>query len=206
MKRKTLLISICVFYTVISFSQNNLNSLNHLEKTTYNWFDSILGPKNSDLSLGLKYFDKIRTINGNHKYYASQRFQVGNITYNHQPYFDIKMKYDIHFDQMVIQLTNKLEKYTLQLEKSEIQRFSLMKKNFINISSKNSTYGFVEELKTGKISLYKKHFKQRFKRLDKRFKYSVFKEESFYLISYKNNFIEIRSKEDFKKQFPSIKK
>jgi hypothetical protein len=206
LKRKLLLTSLCVFYTVISYSQSSTDLSSNLEKTTYKWFDSILGQKNSDLSLGPKYFDKIRTINNNHKYYTSPRFQTGNITYNNQPYFDIKMKYDIHFDQMIIQRTNKLEKYTLQLEKSKIQRFSLMNKNFINITTKNSTYGFVEELKKGKISLYKKHFKQRFKRLDKRFKYSLFKDESFYLVFYKNKFTEVRSKDDLRKQFPSIKK
>lgn len=203
MKRKTLLISLGIFCSVITYGQNSISST---EKDTYKWFDSIIGQKNSALSLGPKYFDKIRTINDNHKYYNSQRFQKGDLTFNGQPYFDILMKYDIHFDQIIIQVINKLEKYTLQLEKSKVQNFFIANKKFINISDKNKDYGFVEELKKGEISLYKKHMKDAFAKLDRQFKYSRYKEANFFLISYKNKFIEIRSKSDLRKQFPTIRK
>lgn len=206
MKLKILLISLGILYTIEASSQGHQRLINNPEKETYKWFDSITGQKNSALNLGSKYFEKTRTIGNNHKYYSSQRFLTGNITYNNQPYFDVKMKYDIHLDQIIIQVINKLEKYTLQLEKSKIQSFSIINKKFVNISNKNNSYGFVEELKEGQINLYKKHFKRRYKKLGKRFKYSDFKKAPFYLVSYKNRFLEIRNNDDLTKLFPSIKK
>lgn len=206
MKRKNLLFFLTLFYTTLLVCQNKISTTSNLEKDTYNWFDSIIGQKNSELSLGPKFFNQIRTINDNHQYYISKKFQTGEITFNEQPYYNVKMKYDIHLDKIIIQLSNKLEKYSLLLETNQIQGFSLENKKFINISNNSNTYGFVEKLKEGKITLYKKHFKKRFKKLDKRFKYSHFKDDSFFLISYKNKLTEIRSKSDLSKQFPSIKK
>ena len=204
MIRKKLLFVIVLFLATFCYAQSTYTINNN--KQQYKWFDSIVGQKNSELSLGPKYTNTIRTTKTNHQYFLSKKFLIGNITYNGQEYFDIKMKYDVHFDQIIVQLSNEFEKYSVLLEKSKIQSFSINNKNFINISSKKNTYQFVEELKKGKITLYKKLFKQRYRKTNKRYRYSNLRDENYYIILYQNAFLEIKSKSNLTKQFPNIKK
>lgn len=193
------------FLGLKNYSQNS-NITNNIEKLHYKLFDSIIGSKNSELSLGPKYFNTIRTLENNHQYFQTEIFSVGNLVYNNQYFFDVKMKYDIHFDQVVIQINNDIEKYSVLPEKSRIKSFSINNKNFVNISNKNNNYLFVEKLKSGKIILYKKYFKRRLKKIDKSFLYSSLIEENYYLVSYKDILTEIRNKKDLKNLFPNVKK
>lgn len=203
--KKTYLIIITCFLATFSYSQNK-NTIDNLEKLQYNWFDSIIGQRNLDINLSPKYFNSKITLNDNHQYYSTETFQNGNVIYNEQPYFDIKLKYDIHSDELIIQLSNENQSHSLILDKSKIQGFSINNKKFIPITDKNNVNTFVEELKKGDIILYKKHFKKELIKKDERYEYSHFTDKSYYIINNQKELITIKSKKDLKKRFPSISK
>lgn len=203
--KKRLLNVIVIFWSTICFTQN-LSITGTNNKTQYKWFDSIIRQVNLDLNTGSKYLNTLNTAKNNHQYYLSEAFQLGNVIYNEQPYFDVKLKYDIHFDELIIQLVLKNQYQSLILDKSKIQEFSINNKIFTPISDKNNTIIFVEELKKGEIILYKKHYKKEVIKKEGKQQYSHLIDDNYYVINYRDNLVIIKSKKDLKKLFPNIDK
>lgn len=187
-------------------SQTNLNKNNY-----YNWFDNVIGIENTEISNGIVYKEKFKTINGNHKFYLTSKFTPGNIIYNKQPFFDLEMKYDIYEDEIIIKLPT--QSYSIiQLIKDKIDEFSINNHRFIKVSERYEEYdneeisGFYEiSYQSKKITLFKKHKKDRKQRLGN-FVYSQFKENSSYFILYNHKYYKINSKNKLIELFPNLKK
>ena len=194
------------FYLQIVIIHSQTDS-NH--KDYYNWFDTVVGDGNIGIYDGTNYKEKYITINGNHKYYLTSEFLVGDVVYDDQPYFDIKMKYDIYNDELIVKLPIRSGFSVIQLVKEKIEVFTINNRPFIRISERSREslsedhLGFYEILfKSDRIILYKKYKKYRSEHLDKEFAYNEFKLESNHLIYYNNHYNKINSKRNLIKLFP----
>lgn len=184
-----------VFLTVPIIAQNNSQSL-------YKAFDEVVGLKNTDLSYGALYYEKYRTLEGNHPFFNTSNFVLGNVTYQNQEFFDVFIKYDIAEDQLILNLSSTFENRSIILEKSFVTGFSIANKSFVNLKE----YGFCEILKkTSSIVLFKKNVKEKKKKLNTSYVYYKFLENNYYLLKYNDTYYKINNKKDFHTLFPKNK-
>jgi len=183
------------------------------QKMYYKWFDSIVGDGNISLYNGIQYKEKYRTLKGNHKYYLSSTYQIGNLVYENQSYYDVAMKYDLFNDQLIVKLPFRSGFNFIQLDKEKIGEFSINNSHFHTIFKQDEStlskdnYGYFQALlNKNNLRLYKKHIKNRKQYFDKEFIYSVFTEEYKYFIYLNNKIHEIGSKGSLIKLFPKQKK
>jgi|FLOH01.1.fsa_nt_gi hypothetical protein len=183
------------------------------DRDYYNWFDSKLGLENTGLHNGIIYEEIYKTIDGNHKFYLTSQFTKGSIIYDGQAYFDVEMKYDIYEDVLIVKLPSHSAYYIIKLINDKINRFSINNHQFIKKSERNEEFfnetisGFYEiYFQSEHISLFKKHKKSRKERIGESFVYNEFKDDSEYIVSYKNHYYKISSKKDLKTLFPKLKK
>ncbi|MCF6349054.1 MAG: hypothetical protein L3J20_12265 [Flavobacteriaceae bacterium] len=195
--------------TFFFYSQTDSN-----EKDYYSWFDSAIGDGNIGLYNGIDYKEKYRTLKGNHKYYNSPKFQIGNVVYDKQQYYNIEMKYDIYDDQLIVKLPSQSGSNFIQLIKEKLSVFSIEAHQFIKISISKSenlpsnNFVFFEELYvSNELILYKDYNKIRNRRfLKKGFHYNIFKDRNEYYLHYKNKYFLVKSKNSILNLFPNLAK
>lgn len=184
------------------------------EKDYYKWFDEAVGDGNTGLYNGIDYKEKYRTLNDNHKYYLSPNFQVSNVVYDMQPYYNVEMKYDIYDDQLIVKLPSQSGFNFIQLVKEKLNTFSIEKHQFVKLSMDKSenqadnSFFFYEELYTSDpLILYKDYNMIRNRRFVKKgFHYNIFKDRNDYYFYYKNDYFMIKSRKNVLKLFPNLTK
>jgi len=189
-------------------SQTNSDKINN-----YNWFDGKIGVENTGIYNGIIFKEKFRTVNGNHKFYLTSQFINGNIIYNGQPYYNVKMKYDIYEDIVIVQLPDDSEYSIIQLINDKINEFSINNHKFLKISRKYEKFfnepisGFYEIFYQSKhLNLLKKNRKNRKKQIVGNLLYSQFKDKSEYIIVFNDEYYKINSKKYLVKLYPKLKK
>lgn len=182
-------------------------------KKNYLWFDNQVGIENTGLFNGLRYEEKYRMTNSNHKFYRSRDYLVGDIIYDNQTYYNIKMKYDIFENHVIVNLVTNTGNNILKLLNSKLEGFSISENEFTKISnstiqnSNNKMNGFFEVLfKEPTLILYKKYKKKAKKNINKKYLYFTFKNENKYYCYNINNYYLIKSKKDWINIFPNQKK
>ena len=198
-----------LFFFIINpiFSQNK-NTL----KKDYLWFDEQIGIENTGLFNGLRYEEKYRMENGNHKFYKIFEFVIGDIIYDGQPYYNIKMKYDLLDDQIIVNLSTNTGDNILRLLNSKLNSFTISNSEFIKLS--NTIVNSNEEIKgifqilfkDPGLILYKKNKKKAKKIIAKDYLYYTFKNDDQYYCYVDENYYLINSKKDWIKIFPKQKK
>ena len=203
------IISFLFFLTINIATGQNKTSL----KKNYLWFDNQVGIENTGLFNGLRYEEKYRMTNNNHKFYRSLDYLVGDIIYDSQPYYNIKMKYDIFEDQVIVNLITDTGNNILKLLNSKLEGFSIRENEFTKIpyntiqNSSDKISGVFEILfKEPTLILYKKNKKKAKKNINKKYLYFTFKNENQYYCYNINNYYLIKSKKDWIKIFPNQKK
>ena len=180
--------------------------LKNEEKEGYLWFDHALGAENINLYNGLVYIEKYKTINDKHKFFSSRNSLVGSIIHKGQPYYNVKMKYDLFEDQILV-MTNNL----VQLINEHIASFTINGSKFVNIDTQKgdtrSLSGFYEILtETPSYSLYKKHCKRKIDRMGQKAVYSEFIDDNQFYVHYSGAYHKINTKRDMIKIFPEFKR
>ena len=198
-----------LFTRIISINSQTTSEI----KDYYKLFDSIVGHGNIGIYDGTEHIVEYVTLKGNHQYYFTSDYLVGDVIYDDQPYYDIRMKYDIYNDELIVRLPNGLAFIVIELIKEKVKSFSLNNTQFNRIAVTNKVnlveenYGFCELLyKSDHLSLYKKHKKLRTYHLDKEFAYNKFNYKNEYLIYYKDKYHDIKSKRTFIQLFPEHRK
>ncbi|MEE9363370.1 MAG: hypothetical protein V3U92_12300 [Cellulophaga sp.] len=192
---KNLFISFLFLFIIISVnSQTTIG-----EKELYKWFDTTIGHENTGLIDGLEYHDIYKTRNGNHKFYLSSSYQIGNISYNGQRYFDVEMKYDILDDQIIIKIPTQTKSYIIQLIKEKIDSFSIKDSKFISIDNlTNHNDGFYEVIyKSSNLAFYKKNIKTSYKHYSGRSIVYSFKNKDEYLLYFKSKYYKSKKSKNF---------
>ncbi|TXE06244.1 hypothetical protein FUA26_14825 [Seonamhaeicola algicola] len=200
-----------LFFVNICISQNtNQNS------KFYALFDAYVQTENLEVYNGKEFLDEhpelIRTSKTNNKFFGVYDFLKGTVTYNHQPYFDIELKYNLVDDLVLVKYIN--EKVNLlSLNSSLLSNFSVLGKTFVKLPKSNaiasSVYanGFFEEQYKGThFSFYVKHQKEVIEEhLDGRIVYSFRRYEN-YIVGNNSNYYHIATKKQALKSFPAKEK
>lgn len=188
------------------FSQNNN------DVSTYNWFDKTVGKENLDIYNGTIHTNPYKTIGQENLYYIKDSYELGNLVYENQMYYNVYLKYDIYRDILVLKSSQNTENIGINLILEKVQSFSIKDKNFIKIEHTNTdqpefTSGYYEETKVASsLIFYIKHHKNIQKNLgDNSLTYS-FKENNLFFIHLDDKTYSVKSKGDIIKIFPKQKK
>ncbi len=205
-KKSAFLILFGLFLNIYSIHSQTNNDVN-----VYNWFDNTVGKNNLDLNNGVPHINPYRSIGDNHLYLIN-KYENGKIDYDGQKYFEVKLKYDIFRDILVLNPYGESENIGINLNQSKVEAFSILDKNFVKIDKKvqtvpEFTYGYYEESKVAEtFTLYIKHHKDIQKTVSENGISYSFKENNLFFIDLKNNIYSIRGKSDIIKLFPDQKK
>ncbi len=203
-----ILILLFLFITNSFYSQTQSS-----QKDYYKWFDNYIGIENTGLFNGLRYKEEFRTLEGNHKFYLTPNFINADIVYDGQSYFDIKIKYDLYEDQIIVNLTTNSGSSILQLLSDKVESFTIKDNYFVKlldnqaINSNDIVTGIFEiAYKSSNLILYKKNKKIAKKHLTKKYIYYTFNIKNQYFYYFNNDFYLINSKSSVIKIFPKYKK
>lgn len=182
-------------YTLLSQENNKIQNL-------YKKVDSIVHVKNTNLSYGKLFTEKYRTQENNHPYLNGNQFMTGDISYQNQHFFDVKVKYDLTEDELIVNLDSDFENYSIILEKAFVENFKINEKTFINAQD----IGYLEILfDSNEISFLKKNIKSKQKKEDKSYVYFKFSDKNDYYLKYNKVFNKITDKQDLYKILPNQK-
>jgi len=206
-KKIVFLILFELFLNIHPIQSQTSNDIN-----TYNWFDTTVGRSNLDINNGVPHTNSFRTLNTDIHLYLINKYELGRVTYENQTYYDVKLKYDIYRDILVLNPDGGSENIGINLIQNKVSSFSIKDKNFIKRERKTedipeATTGYYEESKIApELVLYIKHHKDMQKTIYESSLYFTFKENNSYFIDLKGKIYAIRGKSDLVKLFPEQKK
>ena len=207
MKVFTYLVFLCFLFCNLVFAQSDF-----AKKAYFEAYDSIDLYDNSIVFNGLEYIDQYRSLNiQNHKFYNSSDYLNGFIIYNDQPFFNVKMKYDLLNDLVILEFVNK-KVANLSLNSSLVNQFILNNDKFFRLPETETLmpfYGngfFKECFKGTKYTLYVKNKKTKNKKLRNKQVYYTFKAHEIYVLFYRNMYYRINSKKDIVAAIPDKEK
>lgn len=179
------------------------------EEKYYIWFDQIIGQENTSLFNGKTFIYKYRTEKGNHNYFRHEEFSKGLIYYKEQSYFDIDLKYDIHNDEIIVNLKGSFG-YNMFIPHNEfIKGFQIYDRDFVKLNLNSNGLnlkGFYEVSYNGiRINLYTKHYKPRREYVHQNTVLSRFSEKNKNIVHFKDAYYLVESKKDIQQIFPNIK-
>ncbi|HEU4789155.1 MAG TPA: hypothetical protein VFS71_05680 [Flavobacterium sp.] len=205
-------IKLVVLLTIITSTGLKIHSQTNSEISLYTKFDSIVGKENLGLNNGPLTLYPYKTIGDNNMFFKNDKYTVGNLVYDGQPYFNAKLKYDIYKDQLILNPPEQPEHIGISLIQDKIDSFSLYGKNFIKITKSQTalpdfTSGYYEIIKIGKnFNLFIKHHKDILKEINEEGVFYSFHENYQYYIEYNGKFYEANNKSNIVKVFPDYKK
>ncbi|EAR03015.1 hypothetical protein FB2170_06990 [Maribacter sp. HTCC2170] len=174
-------------------------------------FDKTIGPMNSGAFTGYAYTEEFRVLGDRHKFFLSSDFLLGTVNYNGQSYFDYKMKYDVHGDNLLLRHGGVNGTQAIQLIKERVTKFEIEGHRFINLDvnykMKTPVSGFLEVLFEGNnFSFLKKHKKYALKKVELESVYFEFKGLSEYFLVLNNGVNKIKSNKQITALFPNYRK
>ena len=201
---RALLVILCFFgkFSVL-FAQKNDN------ESLYNWFDKTIGKENLSINNGTIHTNYDRTLNGQHRYFNSNQFTIGNLNYDNQNYFDVNLKYDIYNDELILKPNGESGYINVNLTKDRVKTFKIHNTQFVNLNSQlpqDFLKGYYEENLVGKsFVFYIKHYKDKTEILKEHGAYYEYYDKTEFIAFVGNKFEKINSKNEIVKLFPSYK-
>lgn len=211
MLRKKRILNLTLLILFLCASTNSFCQ-SQLEKVTKT-FDKIVGEENLSINNGvfnlrdLYYVDPDRT-----KYFVSNEYSIGDVAYDGQYYYDVKLKYDLYKGLLIYNPINSGPNIGCNLIQPKVDSFSLHTKKFIlldkpELAGTSMHTGYYQKLKIAKnFVLYIKYHKTRSDKIKKdKIVYFYTPDYKFWL-KYKNDYIAISSKKDISAVFPDFSK
>ena len=205
-------IKLIVLLTIVTAATFKAQSQTNSEILLYTKFDSIVGKENLGLDNGPLALNPYITIGDNNMFFKNNKYTIGNLVYDGQPYFNVKLKYDIFKDQLILNPPEQPEHIGISLIQDKTDSFSIYGKNFVKITKSQTSLpefisGYYELIKISKnFNLYIKHYKDILKEINEEGVYYSFHQKYQYFIEYNNKFYEINNKASIVKIFPENKK
>ncbi|WP_157805250.1 hypothetical protein [Confluentibacter citreus] len=179
------------------FSQSEISN-----NQNYKLFDSFDSYYNNGIFNGAEYVDRYMNFKkGNHKFFSKDEYILGDIIYNGQPYFNVKMKYDLLYDFLVVEYLNQMHNY-LKLNNELVDEFKIEGYKFYKITENQDLtpfYGngfFKEAYKGNNYTFYVKYLKSKSERFHNQRVYYVFGEQSIHVLFYNNHYYRISKIKD----------
>ncbi|WP_271783986.1 hypothetical protein [Aquimarina algiphila] len=188
------------------------------ESKYYNWFDQVLGQEHTGLHNGKWYldFDVNRIYDNRHAFFRSDEVLMGSVTYSGQTYYDIKMKYNLEIDRLLVQLKSSSTASVIKLIPDKIDEFVIDGSRFIRIDDREvekaenilNTIFYEVLLETEDLLLLKSNKKVRNRRLGDTGDKMVYEFTSAnrYILSCNEKYYVVKSKYDIVKIYPELKK
>ncbi|KAF2334413.1 hypothetical protein [Flavobacterium daemonense] len=180
----------------------SIHSQNVKEIETFNWFDKNAGIDALDIKNGPAHLNFDKTVENQHRYYGTNDFKKGSVTYNGQNYFDLFLKYDIYADELVLRPYDEQNTTKINLVKSNITYFKIGNETFVNLKQLNNTSfkgGYYEEIPLNNNQVfYIKYYKDKKKNAKvevneieyiPRYEFILWKENKFNLVNDKKEII-----------------
>ncbi len=176
----------------------------------YQWFDASVKNENTGLYNGTVFVNRYRVVGEKHRFFTTNDFLTGTITYDGQTYYDLPIQYDIYQDELIVKLKQGYRDVALQLIKDKVQSFVIDNTPFINVVndslSQNDKDGFYEELlETSTLSLLKKYNKGRRKRVKNGQAFYEFSASYDHVLLYDQKYFDVRNKNEIVDIFPQFK-
>lgn len=161
--------------TLILLFVFNYGTAQNEQLPTYEWFDQSVGPQSTGIYNGVEYREEHRVINDKHQFFRSKDFLPGGVIYEGQPYSNVKLKYNIFQNLLLVQVQSDGNESIFQLLNEKVDRFFIGTTGFLNIKDSDEYKGFAEILAENEdLSLFKLHKRNIANRRDKAFVYSEF--------------------------------
>lgn len=208
---KNLVFTLSLLCLLFMLTHNALGQVNATQDDIYKIYDEFMGEENSELNNGASFLQQYRTIDQSHLFFNTKDYVKGEVDYKNQSY-KTQLKYDLFNDLVVVKYINSSSAFTLGLNSGLVNSFEIGNYRFVKLKNEENIHsfyrnGFFEEAYFGDaLSLYIKHQKHLKKSTTRNKLYYSFKEESTYLLKYKNNYYEIDNKRDIIKIVPEHKK
>ncbi|MFI1771945.1 hypothetical protein [Thalassobellus citreus] len=178
------------------------------KKEYFEVYDSIDLYQNNNVFNGLEYIDNYISLSvENHKFYGSSDFLKGYIIYNDLPHFNVKMKYDLLNDLVILEFVN-IKVTNLSLNSSLVSQFVLNNAQFVRLPQIEIlrpfyVNGFFQVAYNGpNYTLYVKYKKSKIEKLRNKKVYYTFKSNEVYVLFYKNKYLKINSKKNIIEAIP----
>ena len=197
----------CVFVLFFSFSK----CFGQQEDEIYQYYNTIVGIENTGLFNGIEYIDNKAVLNDHNKFFIpASSFTKGWIVYDNQYYPNIKMKYNLVDDRVLVELGDDNRQSTFQLITAKIKEFGLAGHIFFRLKGNGGVpEGFYEKIYSdGTRFIYKKLRKKEFRRMDKQYLYYEYFQDkpSYFYVNANDEAFSLNSANDFIKIFPEKKK
>lgn len=205
-KKSAFLILFGLFLNIL-----NIHSQTSNDVAIYNWFDKTVGKENLDIINGIPHTNPFRTNGETNLYYLNQ-YESGTLNYEGQTYYNVKLKYDIYRDILVLNPYGESENIGVNVITTKVQSFSIKDKNFVNIDKKDPlvtefTPGYYEENKISPdFIFYIKHHKNQLKSVSEGVLLYSYEENTSFFLDLNGKIYSIKSKNDIIKLFPEQKK
>lgn len=189
-----------IFFSFLSYSQKNIES----------YFDEILRKENLTISNGKLFVNNYKTTETDQFY--NNKYLSETLSYKNETYRNINLKYDIFRDILIFKPYGESENFGVELITKNVDSFTIKNKQFVNLGNRTKdsiefVKGFFEEnYKSEKLSFYIKHKKETKEFIDNQRIFNSFLNYNKYVLSFNNNYYEIKSAKDLMKIFPDLKK
>jgi len=178
----------------------------------YEAFDKTVGKNNLGLNNGKIHLNNLRQANDTHRYFGVDKYQTGNVIYDHQEYTGISLKYDILNDVVISKVSGENNKIGIDLIREKTAAFYINGKKFVNLNFENPkaptfVNGFYEDYSEGlKLALYTKFSKAKIEVLASDGVFYKFEQTIRYVVAYQGNYYRISSAKDMIRMLPEQEK
>ncbi len=200
------------FFCSITNSVSCQTVFTEADKNYYIFQDSLLMDENKDVYNGLEYIDDHKSFTKeDHKFYKSYDFSSGFVMYNSQPYFNIKMNYDLLNDLLVIEFANSSLK-KIRLNSTLVSEFKINNDRFVRlpeVQELEAFYGngfFKNAMEGNHYSIFVKCIKKKVEKIRNYKIYYTFKDNRIYIVRYKDDFFRIDGIKDAIDAFPFMER
>lgn len=178
-----------------------------LDNSYYNFFDTEIGPENTDLFKGTVYTSKYRCIN-EFTPLLNFDFKNGSILYNEQWYYGVLINYNVYEDLILIELPLPGNNVYVKPIQHQVDIFRVNDKTFVNINREGLEGFYLQhfQFEDLDLGLYSKIRKNRYVKNDKIYEYSEFKDRNpIYYIKYGQQYYELKNHKILKRLFPQLR-
>lgn len=181
------------------------------EVSLYDYFDQSVGVKNLGINNGPVYLNTLRSADLTHRYYVADKYFIGSVVYDGQPYAHENLKYDVVKDQLIAKINGQNNSLGISLIQAKTPYFSIDGRKFVNLSFDQKTPGFVsgyyeEYLPGDKLALYIKYRKQQIDVLRTDGIYYSYPEKNEFVTAYGGTFHKLNDARDWIRLFPDFEK
>jgi len=176
----------------------------------YTKFDNSVVKNNLGINNGTIHINAMRSADDTNRYYPADRYSIGTIVYDGQPYTGVSLKYDILKDVIIAKTADEKGNLGINLITEKTQWFTLNGKKFVNLNydhkSPKFTGYYEEDILTGKLSFYTKYRKDNIEVLRNDGVFYKYAASNNFIFRYQNQLFPINSQSDATRAFPQLQK